>query len=67
MEHITEATNEVLVDILTRWMEKSGYYNFVQGQQAEAELRSRGVKVWKIDWHQSTKKIVSFIDYEEGK
>ena len=59
MEHITKATNEVLIDLMARWMAKSGYYNFMQGQQAEAELRSRGVKVWKIDWHQSTEKIAS--------
>lgn len=59
MEVSTQESNEVLIDLVRRALETTGYYNFVRGQRAEAELRRRGVKVWNIDWHQSTKKIVS--------
>ena len=59
MEVSTEKSNEVLIDLLRRALETTGYYNFLGGQWAEVELRKRGVKVWNIDWHQSTKKIVS--------
>jgi hypothetical protein len=58
MEHITEATNEVLIETMRRAVWRTGHYNFVQGQLAEAELRERGVKVWRIDWHQSTDSIL---------
>ena len=61
MEHIITATNEVLIETVRRALEKGGHYNFVQGQLAEAELRGRGVKVWLIDWHQSTDSILSVV------
>ena len=58
METVKE-TNRVLIDIMKRALGQGGHYNFVQGQRAEAELRERGVKVWLIDWHQSTDSILS--------
>ena len=61
MKHIITATNGVLIDTVRRALDKGGHYNFVQGQLAEAELRGRGVKVWLIDWHQSTDSILSVV------
>lgn len=59
MEASTQESNEVLIDLMRRALETTGYYNFVRGQRAETELRQRGVKVWNIDWHQSTKNILT--------